>query len=142
MRFSNCCVYINEPKTIDDERSVNMITRQYENDKQKIFPTLRANFIKTCLFLINKSDEIETNEEKMKLENNIVKNISIVEKNINRNNINISFCSGKFFLKYMEVYFNYVNLLENSPDLLFLKLYNKFNRKSSRFFFMQILKNI
>ena len=141
LRFTNCCVYINEPKTIEDEKSVGMIKAQYQNDKQKIFPKLRMNFIKTCLFLINKSDIISNDEEKEKLKNNIIKNIGIVEKEININNINISFFSGKFFLEYLKVSHYYINCLEQKPGLFIFELYNKYKSKLSNFFLFKSFKS-
>ena len=134
LRFSNCCVYINEPKSIDDEKSVNMMVNQYEKDKLKIFPKFRAGFLRTCLFLFNKSDKIEKNQDKLKLESSIIKNISIVEKNFSRNDLNISYFSGKYFLKYLKAFDSYVFLLEKYPGQLFLNLYNKYCKNYSRFF--------
>jgi len=141
LRFTNCCVYINEPKTIDDENSVVMITKQYQKDKEKIFPKLRINFIKTCLFLINKSDDISNDAEKEKLRDNIIKNIKTVEKDANINNINISFFSGKFFLKYLKAEYHYIFLLENNPGLLILLLYSRFNNKLSSIFLFKSFKS-
>ena len=141
LRFTNCCVYINEPKTIDDEKSVGMITNQYQSDKQKIFPKLRMNFIKTCLFLINKSDHISNEEEKEKLKNNIIKNIGTVEKGISINNINISFFSGKFFLKYLKVSYLYIDLLEQKPGLLIFYLHTKYKSKFSPIYLFKSFKS-
>ena len=133
LKFSNCCVYINEPKTIDDDNSVNRMVEQYSQDKQKIFPKLRVNFIKTCVFLINKCDTIDDDNEKLKLESNIFKKISTVEPDLNPNDLNISFFSGKNFLKYIEIMQKYVYFLENDPCLLFLLLFNEYNAKFSSF---------
>ena len=134
LRFSNCCVYINEPKTMDDEKSVNMMVSQYEKDKQKIFPKFRADFIKTCLFLINKRDKIEKPEDKIKLEASIMKNISTVEHNISRKDVNISYFSGKYFLKYLKVTNLFIELLEKKPRVLITTLYQKYSKNYSRFF--------
>ena len=137
MRFINCCIYINEPKTIDDESSMDMITKQYWSNKQKIYPVLRENFINTCLFLINKIDEIEEEEEKKKLEDNIFKNISKVEKEkeLKRKDVNISFFSGKLFLKFLKVYKDYVDLVEKNPELLIFNLYKRYINKTGYFLF-------
>ena len=67
LKFSNVCIYINEPKSIDDKNSVNNIIQQYTFDKSKVFPNLRNSFNRTCLFLINKSDIIQNEKEKKKL---------------------------------------------------------------------------
>ena len=53
LRFSNRCIYVNEPKTIDDEDSVKYMIDQYLKDKHKLFLNLRPFFIYTCVFLIN-----------------------------------------------------------------------------------------
>ena len=130
LKFSNCCVYINESKTIDDDKSVIQMEEQYKEDKEKIFHKFRSNFIKTCLFLINKSDTLENKEDKIKLEESIFKSISKVEKNLNKNDINISFFSGQSFLKYLNVVNDFIHLLENKPSELFLKLYKEYSMKS------------
>ena len=52
LKFYNCCIYINEPKNIDDEFSKRNMEKQYLSDKEKVFPELKSGFIKTCLFLI------------------------------------------------------------------------------------------
>ena len=130
LKFSNCCVYINESKTIEDDKSVIQMEEQYKEDKEKIFHKFRSNFIKTCLFLINKSDTLENKDDKIKLEESIFKRISKVEKNLNKNDINISFFSGKYFLKYLNVVNDFIQLLENKPSELFLKLYKEYSMKS------------
>ena len=38
LKFSNCCVYVNEPKTIDDEKSIFMMENQYIKDKMRVVP--------------------------------------------------------------------------------------------------------
>ena len=133
LKFSNCCVYINEPKTIDDENSVKMMVNQYEKDKQKIFPKLRANFIKTCVFLINKSDTIVEKTERLKLESKIFNNISTVEENLDPKDINISFFSGKYFLKYLDIILYFVDYLENNQFILIYSLFNEYNSKISSY---------
>ena len=80
LRFSNCCIYINEPQTVDDEGSLTSMVNQYIKDKGKIFPPLRDNFIKSCIFLINKSDMLDNNEERKKIKDSILSNIKSAEE--------------------------------------------------------------
>ena len=61
LQFINCCIYVNEPLSINDENSVKKMIEQYKNDKQKVFLSLRPNFINTCLFLVNKCDILSEN---------------------------------------------------------------------------------
>lgn len=121
LKFSNCCVYINEPKTINDENNVNRMREQYLREKNKVCPNLRQKFIQTCLFLINKSDTIEE-EDKKKIIDVLIK--TIPENNINEDALNISFFSGKSFNEYLEYYHKYVFLLENNPLYLLKSLYH------------------
>lgn len=133
LKFSNCCIYINEPKTIDDKDSVERMTTQYLGDKSKVFPTLRPKFIKTCLFLINKSDSLEKEEDKNIIRENIFKNICKVEQNIQINDMNISFFSGKCFLYYLSIYYRYIEILEKNPSKFFSDLFLVYN--SQKFYF-------
>ena len=66
LKFSNSCIYINEPKTLQNQFSVEKMIHQYSEDKSKVCPNLTTNFIKTCIFLINKSDFITEEKEKKK----------------------------------------------------------------------------
>ena len=126
LRFSNCCIYINEPSSIDDEDSVNRMTNQYVNDKEKLFPILRPYFKDTCIFLINKIDLLVEESEKIRIKENILKIIQTVENNIKKDDVNISYFSGKYFLDYLIVMNNYVYLLNKEPGKLLLKLYNEY----------------
>ena len=123
LKFSNCCIYINEPKTIDDKESVKRMLDQYTSDKAKVFGTLRKNFIKTCLFLINKSDTLQNDNEKKEIIKSLLKTIRNEEKDLKENDMNISFFSGKFFLYYLDIYNQYVTQLEERPLKLLEKLY-------------------
>ena len=126
LKFSNCCIYINDPKSIDDKKSVDRMVMQYLSDKEKVFPILRKEFIKTCLFLINKSEYLE-NEDRISICNKIYKNISIAEKYLENKNLNIAFFSAISFLEYLEIRNDYIENFENITILK--KLYNKFNNK-------------
>ena len=134
LKYSNCCVYINEPQTIDDETSLAMMQNQYLKDKSKVIPELRINFIKSCLFLINKCEKIEK-DEILKLINKIIKNISKVEGDEKQEDINISFFSGIKFFRYLNIINDYVYLLEKDPRKLIEKLYKKYNKNNSSPFF-------
>ena len=134
LKFSNCCVYINEPKTIDDENSLMMMQNQYISDKMKVSPKLRDNFIKTCLFLINKSDLLEEQEKRLQIRNNIINHISEIENQVRGEDIIISFFSGKKFSKYLNVINNYIYVLENEPKILLSKLYEEYKNKKLIFY--------
>ena len=123
LRFSNCCIYINEPKTIDDEKSFDSIKEQYTKDKMKIFPSFRANFMKSCIFLINKSDIIINEKDKDKIKDKIFNNILKIDEHLKKDNI--SFFSGKKFLEYLNIMNNYI---KNKPENLFKKLYKEYNK--------------
>ena len=122
LKFSNVCIYINEPKSINDKNSVANIIERYRNDKKKVFPNLRPQFIKTCLFLINKSDTIPEDSDKEKTINNLIKNFP-PEENISKENMNIAFFLGKSFLEYLEIYDQYVNIMKENPTSLLSILY-------------------
>ena len=145
LQFSNSCIYINEPKTIDDEDSVLRIKNQYNGDKQKLHPNLRDKFINSCLFLINKSDTLSIKKEQRKkdqekIKKSIVEIISEIEKNITQENINMSFFSGKCFSEFLEYYNMYINKLEYNPQKFFEDLYIDYSKNSRSFFKTQSLK--
>ena len=133
LKFSNCCIYINEPSSIDDEDSVNMIIKQYINDRNQLCLILRPSFIKTCIFLINKIDLIENESEKIRIKDNIFNKILLIEENLKKDQINISFFSGKLFFEYLNVMNNYVYLLNEEPSKLLLKLYKEYNSNFNYF---------
>ena len=86
------CVYINEPKSINDKNSVINMIERFSEDKKKVFPNLRSQFIKTCLFLINKSDTLVEDSDREKTVKNLIKNFPC-EEMVTKDNINISFFS-------------------------------------------------
>lgn len=49
------------------------MTNQYNEDVKKVHILQRAQIIKTCIFLINKSDELKDEEERNKAKNNFIK---------------------------------------------------------------------
>ena len=97
------------------------IEKQYLISKQKAHISLRNNFIKNNLFLINKSDYLHDAKEKTKIKEILFNLFSKIENNLNESDMNISFFSGKYFMHYLEIYNNYIETLENNPNLFFLK---------------------
>ena len=125
LKYSNCCIYINEAKTIDDEDSVKRMKTQYSNDKQKLYHTLQPKFIYTCLFLINKCDCIPNKEDRDKIKQNLIKIVKDIEHNVSSDNINISFYSGKSLNYFLEYYKIFVEYIEKKPLLCLNYLHNE-----------------
>jgi len=123
LKFSNVCVYINEPKSINDKNSVMNMIERFSEDKKKVFPNLRPKFIKTCLFLINKSDTLVEESDREKTIKNFIKNFP-PEERVSKDNINISFFSGQSFLEYLNIYNRYVESFEINPTYFFKLLYD------------------
>jgi len=99
---------------------------QYSLDKLKVFPNLREQFIKTCIFLVNKSDILDDNKEKYEIKSVLMKTIkSNMEPNANENEINISFFSAKKFENLLEIQKNFIDLFENNQVKLFKEIHNK-----------------
>ena len=148
LKFTNCCIYINESKSIEDEDSCERISSQYKEDKQKVLSVFRNRFIITCLFLINKCDEIKEEKDRIKIKNALLKNVLDFEKDAKVEEINISFFSGKCFNYYLEMYGKYVFDLEKSPlsilQDIFLVWYKKyFNKyKFSEYIDEYVFRNI
>ena len=124
LKFSNSCIYLNEPKSIEDQKSVGEMMARYTDDKYKVFPNLRYHFIRTCIFLINKSDLITKEEEKKKITQILINNIKYMEQNVKDNELNISFLSGKSFEYFLKIQKEFIYLFENNPTQLFKNLYN------------------
>ena len=129
LQFSNCCIYINDPMTINDENNVENMRKQYNEDIKKVHILQRHKFMKTCIFLINKSDGLNDEKEKKKAKNNFLNIISNLEKNVKENDINISFFSAKNFFEYLNIKDKYINRLIEEQENLFLELYEEFNLK-------------
>ena len=145
LQYSNCCIYINTPATIDDKDNVFKIKSQYSSDKDKINLKLRFNFIKTCLFLINKCDEIKVDDDdndddedydkqikeiKGNITNNLYKYISEVEENLKKEKMNFSFFSAKFFSQLLSIKYYFVQSLEKNPIICLEKLFNDYRKLS------------
>ena len=125
LKFSNSCIYINEPKTIQNQFSVEKMVLQYTEDKSKVCPNLRMNFIKTCIFLINKSDFITEEKDKEKIINVLIENIKRLEPDEPENQMNIAFFSGISFEYYLNIKKNFIELLEKDPTKLINNYYIK-----------------
>ena len=97
---------------------------RYLSDKYKVFPNLRIHFIKTCIFLINKSDLIENEKDRIKITQLLVNNIKYMEKNVKDNELNISFFSGQSFEYFLEIQKKFIYLFENNPTQLIKNLYD------------------
>jgi len=130
LRFSNCCIYVNESKTIDDENSINSMLYRYVYDKKKIFPLMRPNFIKMCIFLMNKSDEIKNKKDREKIKYSLFNNIKLVEEDLKKEDMNISFFSGKKFMNYLNIMNNYIYPLDKEPKKLLMKLYKEYHKNT------------
>ena len=128
LKFSNCCIYMNEPKSIEDQKSVDKMIAQYSEDKNKVFPNLRIHFIKTCIFLINKSDFLEGEKERKKITQILINNIKNMEQNAKKNELNIAFFSGKSFEYFLKIQKNFIYLFENNPTQLFKNLYKEWSK--------------
>ena len=125
LEYCNSCIYINLPAIKDGTNSDN-IRNNYLKDKNNFSLNLRNEFLGSCLFLINRADEIQDDNEKIKIKNDLIKILLNVEKNVEKN-INVCFFSGKFFLIYLEHYNMYVNALENSPFSILYILFEEFS---------------
>ena len=146
IEYSNCIINVNDPMVLEDMESLKRIQINYLSNKSKVFVTLRENFIKNNLFLINKSDILDE-KDKDKIEKRLFQHISTIENNLIKSDMNISFFSGKFFMHFLEIYNDYVENLENDPNLFFEKIFQKFKEnnntdKSLENFFCKNLKHI
>ena len=110
--------------------SVERIRSNYMSNKSRVCLTLRANFIKNDLFLINKSDILHE-KDKDKIEKNLFQCISNIENHLIKSDMNISFFSGTFFMHFLEIYNDYVENLENAPNLFFEKIFRKFRENNN-----------
>ena len=66
LRFTNSWIFINQHDSIDED-SVNRLQAEYLRNKEKLDITLQKRSLETCIFLINKIDELsKDNREKKK----------------------------------------------------------------------------
>ena len=142
LKFSNSCIYINTAETISGDENFKRMSAQYNGDKNNIFSTLQPKFIDTCLFLINKSDQLTKEKDKQQAENNLKNNISKIEPLVenNKNRINVSFFSGLYFFQYLKDYQLFVSNMENNPLITLKKLFKQWS--SNKFYFFNFKKYI
>lgn len=136
LKFSNSCIYINTASNIKEKESYSRMKVQYDGDKDNIFSLLRPKFIDTCLFLINKIDQLPREKDKQQAKNDLVDIISKIEPLVrnNKNRINISFFSGMYFFQYLKDYKRYVTDIENNPFLTLNDLFNEWSSSKTYFF--------
>ena len=134
VNISNCCVYVNQPKTVEDKNSIDNIFYRRPKCYDNSF------YMKYCLFLINKSDYLDSEEDKEKIRSLIYKQISLKEENIKVDDIQISFFSGKNFNRFLKVYNTYVYDMENEPLKALKEFYLDFNRNLYNSFGVKSLK--
>jgi len=129
LEYSNSCLYINLP-TLNDSTNAKNIKDNYIEDRKYISGNIRNEFLGTCLFIINRADEIQEEREKKKIEKYLIDIIQKVEKGKDvSKEINICFFSGKYFFKYLEDYKFYVEMLENNPFSALFYLYEEYFEK-------------
>ena len=134
VNYCNCCIYVNQPKTVEDKNSVDNIFYRRPNCYNG------SNYMDYCLFLINKSDFLDGEEDKNKIISQIFKAISAKENNIKFEDIHISFFSGMNFNKFLKAYNIYVYELENEPLKVLNELYLDFNKNLYNSFGIKSLK--
>ena len=140
LKFSNVCIYINEPKSINDKNSVMNMIERFSEDKKKVFPNLRPKFIKTCLFLINKSDTLIEDSDREKTVQNLIKNFPS-EEMVSKDSINISFFSGQSFLEYLDIYDRFVDSIDINTIYFLKLLYEEWAGKITLRNFASYIKN-
>ena len=142
LEYSNSCLYINLP-TLKDSTNVGNIRNNYREDKKNFSSNIRNEFLSTCLFIINKADEIHDEGEKRKIKQYLIDIISKEEpKKDVAKEINICFFSGKSFSQYLMVYKDFVELLEASPFSVLLFLYEDFSKSDSKAFNKFVVKKV
>ena len=132
LKFTNSCVFINQHDSIDDDDSVKRLQAEYIRNKEKLDIKLQSKSIETCIFLINKIDELDKKNrenEKNKIKEKIFKILGEVEENIPNNWNNIAFFSGKSFRDYLTYYRDFVEIIENEPFILFERFYKEWSKK-------------
>ena len=143
LEYSNSCLYINSP-TIKDSTNVENIQKQYEDDKKYISIKIRDKYLSTCLFVINKADQIQEESEKRKIEKDLKEIMKKTEKEENvEKNLKICFFSGLFFFRYLGYYKFYVDMLEKNPFSVLYYLYEEhFEAGSEQTFNKFVIKEI
>ena len=134
INISNCCVYVNQPNTVEDTNSINNIfSIRHKNNNI-------SDYMNYCLFLINKSDILDSEEDKEKIKQQLFKNISMKENDISIDDINISFFSGTNFNKFLKAFNTYVYDVEKEPLKALNEFYLDFNKNLYNAFGIKSLK--
>lgn len=133
LKFSNSCIYINTASKIRAAESFNRMYEQYNDDKNNIFILLKPKFIDTCLFLINKSDELPLEKDREQARKDLIDKVCQMEPLVkdDKKRINISFFSGECFFNYLKNIERYVTNMMNNPLLTLEDLYNKWSSTKS-----------
>ena len=142
-KFTDCFVYVTDPKNFDDN---NNIFSQYENDKNKKNFPLKENFYKICLFLINKSDSL-SKEEKIQITNGFYNKILKIESKVPKRKINFSFFSALSFSEYLKLYNQYIESFEKDPlktlECLYIEWSKSFELKDFKsYIFKTVIEKI
>ena len=141
LKFTNSCVFINQHDSIDDDDSVRRLQDEYIRNREKLDIKLKQKSLETCIFLINKCDELSIKNrenEKNKIKEKIFKIIGEVEKNIPPNWDNISFFSGKSFKDFLSYHKSFIEKMEINPLKLLVDLQKEMSQK---WFYTKNLKN-
>lgn len=132
LKFTNSCIFINQHDSIDDNDSVERLKVEYVRNREKLDRGLKQRSLDTCIFLINKCDELSKKNkenEKNKIREKIFKIIGEVEQNIPPNWDNISFFSGKSFKEFLSYHKSFIEKIENNPLKLLEDLQEELSQK-------------
>ena len=131
LKFTNCCVYVNTPSTIEDTDFNETFKIQYWKNKVYLCNELKEDFVDSCVFVVNKSDDLKyiaknskfIKNEKSKISENLIKTIKDADNSEGNKEIKISFFSAKFYEKYIKIYEKYKIFINNNHNSL--KLWEK-----------------
>lgn len=124
LKFTNCCVYVNTPSTIDDASFNKTFKTQYQEDKEKLCNDLKKDFVNSCVFVVNKSETLKNNpkegkytkNEKLKISENLIKIVKDADNSEGNKEIKIPFFSAKFYIKYLKLYESYQIFINNNKS--------------------------
>lgn len=139
IKFSNSCLYVNDPSSYQDGNNVNQILTHIENDINRISLKIRPEFFTTCLFLVNKADLVPKDNDRQQIQVTLTQSIKKKFKQYQIPNLNFSFFSGKFFLEYLYNYKMYVECLENDPFQVIYYLFEEYSDSWFSFDFKKFL---
>lgn len=125
LRFSNISIYISDAQNVLDGNNIEKLKKQYRFVKLNLHPYLKNKCFYTSLFLINKSDKLSKEGEKIQIKEDLFKIIFDLDNTVNMKNMNFACFSGKFFMEYLKVYKKYVDLPEQDPYKFIELLYDE-----------------